>query len=348
MLVSHRSHSEREKVAYIRKHRKKWQAIVRKKNKTIVKSFWKKGDASKWAYKVEAQLETNTYQRVEQAEKLADIKLKEILNIYYEKYLVLKSKDHKKEKYLIDLLSNKPIGEKYITEITGSTLARFRDREIEEGKSPSTVKKYLLMFSRAINRTKAEHDIPIVTNPVTQIELPEEPPPIDRVLNDEEWERLLEVASKKKPYFMKAIVIIARETLCRRGELLRLKKQDINWRQGTARINKTKNNTPREIGLSPLALETLRSLPDTPDGRFFPCKSIHSFNSYWRKVLRDAKLRGVFTFHRLRHQGATDLAESDWSIAELSAQGGWKSLSSLKRYTHIQGKHLAKKMKGRA
>ena len=331
----------------IRKHYKKWQALVRKKGKVVAKSFYKKSDASKWAYKVEAQIETGLYNRIEKAEKLADIKLKEILNIYYEKYLVLKSKDHKKEKYLIDLLSNKPIGNTYLSELTGSLLARFRDRELDEGKSPSTVKKYLLMFSRAINRTKAEHDIPIVTNPVTQIELPEEPPPIDRVLNDEEWERLLEVASKKKPYFMKAIVIIARETLCRRGELLRLKKQDINWRQGTARINKTKNNTPREIGLSPLALETLRSLPDTPDGRFFPCKSVHSFNSYWRKVLRDAKLRGVFTFHRLRHQGATDLAESDWSIAELSAQGGWKSLSSLKRYTHIQGKHLAKKMKGR-
>tara|TARA_Y100001937_G_scaffold12451_1_gene15810 strand:+ start:39 stop:1046 length:1008 start_codon:yes stop_codon:yes gene_type:complete len=332
-------------MAHLRKHGKKWQGVVRKKNKLIYKSFWKKSDASAWAYKTEAQLETGTYQRVEQAEKLADIKLKEILNIYYEKYLVKKSKDHKKEKYLIDLLSNKPIGDKYLTEITGSTLARFRDRELEEGKSPSTVKKYLLMFSRAINRTKAEHDIPIITNPVTQIELPEEPPPIDRVLNEEEWDRLLEVAASKKPYFMKAIVILARETLCRRGELLRLKKQDINWRQGTARINKTKNNTPREIGLSPMALQTLRELPDTPDGRFFPCKSVHSFNSYWRKVLRDAKLQGVFTFHRLRHQGATDLAESDWSIAELSAQGGWKSLSSLKRYTHIQPKHLANKLK---
>ena len=332
-------------MAHLRKHGKKWQAVVRRKNKLIYKSFWKKSDASAWAYKTEAQLETGTYQRVERAEKLADIKLKEILNIYYEKYLVLKSKDHKKEKYLIDLLSNKPIGEKYITEITGSTLARFRDRELEDGKSPSTVKKYLQMFSRAINRTKAEHDIPIFTNPVSQIELPEEPAPIDRVLNDEEWDRLLEVAASKKPYFMKAIVILARETLCRRGELLRLKKQDINWRQGTARINKTKNNTPREIGLSPMALQTLKELPDTPDGRFFPCKSVHSFNSYWRKVLRDAKLQGVFTFHRLRHQGATDLAESDWSIAELSAQGGWKSLSSLKRYTHIQPKHLANKMK---
>ena len=68
-------------------------------------------------------------------------------------------------------------------------------------------------------------------------------------------------------------------------------------------------------------------------------------NNYVKWV--DAKLKGVFTFHRLRHQGATDLAESNWSIAELSAQGGWRSLSSLQRYTHIQAKHLAKKMKER-
>jgi len=96
-----------------------------------------------------------------------------------------------------------------------------------------------------------------------------------------------------------------------------------------------------------LAIETLRSLPDTHDGKFFPMKTVHQFNSYWRKVLRDADLKGIFTFHRFRHQGATDLAESDWTIAELSTQGGWKSLASLKRYTHIQGSHLAKKMKTR-
>ena len=126
--------------------------------------------------------------------------------------------------------------------------------------------------------------------------------------------------------------------------ILRLKWQDVNWDQATARINITKTKKPREIGLSPLAIATLRSLPRSTDGRFFPC-NVNGFNSYWRKVLKAAELQGVFTFHRLRHQGATDLAESDWSIAELSAQGGWKSLSSLKRYTHIQPKHLANKMK---
>jgi len=45
-------------MAYLTKHRKKWQARVRKKNFNVSKSFWKKSDASKWALKVEAQIET--------------------------------------------------------------------------------------------------------------------------------------------------------------------------------------------------------------------------------------------------------------------------------------------------
>ena len=335
-------------MATINKHYKKWQAHVRKKGIRVVKSFWNKSDASAWAYKTEAQIETGTYRRVQEAERLSDIKLKEVLNIYYEKYLVLNSTDHKKEKYLIDHLSKKPIGNMYLSDITGSVLAKFRDHELEEeGRSNATVKKYLMMFSRAINKVKAEHNIPITVNPVGTIKMPAEPPPIDRILTREEWRKLLVVCAKSNLYFMKEIVIVARETLCRRGELLRLKWQDVNWEQATARINITKTKKPREIGLSPLAIATLRSLPRSTDGRFFPC-NVNGFNSYWRKVLRAAELEGVFTFHRLRHQGATDLAESDWSIAELSAQGGWSSLASLKRYTHIQAKHLAKKMKTRA
>ena len=122
-------------MATIKKHFKKWKVLVRKKNIAVTKSFWKKSDASKWAYRTEAQIETGSYKRVSDAEKLADIKLKEVLSTYYEKYLRIKSKDPQNEKYLIDLLSNKPIGNKYMSEITGSTLARFRDHEIEkEGK----------------------------------------------------------------------------------------------------------------------------------------------------------------------------------------------------------------------
>jgi|TARA_R100001015_G_C4458869_1_gene46450 hypothetical protein len=34
-----------------------------------------------------------------------------------------------------------------------------------------------------------------------------------------------------------------------------------------------------------------------------------------------------------------------WSIAEISAQGGWRDLRVLKRYTHLAPEYLAKKLK---
>lgn len=34
-----------------------------------------------------------------------------------------------------------------------------------------------------------------------------------------------------------------------------------------------------------------------------------------------------------------------WTIQEISAQGGWKELKILKRYTHIRPEHLANKLK---
>ena len=48
-------------MAHIRKLRRKWQVQVRKQKIKVTKSFWKKGDASKWALKTEAQIETGFY-----------------------------------------------------------------------------------------------------------------------------------------------------------------------------------------------------------------------------------------------------------------------------------------------
>ncbi|MBO6469186.1 MAG: hypothetical protein HVK44_03405, partial [Pelagibacteraceae bacterium] len=161
-------------MAHIRKLRRKWQVQVRKQKIKVTKSFWKKSDASKWAIKTEAQIETGTYRRVQEVERIADIRICEVLNIYYEKHLKKKSKHAEDEKYLIDLVC-KLLRNAYLTDLTGSELARFRDEQLELGKSPTTVKKYLALISRAINRVKSEHNIPIVVNPVQQIEKPQEP-----------------------------------------------------------------------------------------------------------------------------------------------------------------------------
>ena len=57
-------------MAHIRKHLRKWQAIVRRGKIVVAKSFWKKSDASKWAYKVEAQIETGSYLTIKKQERL--------------------------------------------------------------------------------------------------------------------------------------------------------------------------------------------------------------------------------------------------------------------------------------
>ena len=125
-------------MAYICKHYSKWQAQVRKKKIFVSKSFHRKSDASKWAYKTEAQIETGSYRRVQEAERIADIRICEVLNIYYEKHLKKKSKHPEDEKYLIDLVC-KLLRNAYLTDLTGSELARFRDEQLEIGKSPTTV-----------------------------------------------------------------------------------------------------------------------------------------------------------------------------------------------------------------
>ena len=44
-------------MATIRKLRKRWQAIVRRKRIHVSKTFWKKSDARLWSDKTEAQIE---------------------------------------------------------------------------------------------------------------------------------------------------------------------------------------------------------------------------------------------------------------------------------------------------
>jgi hypothetical protein len=43
--------------------------------------------------------------------------------------------------------------------------------------------------------------------------------------------------------------------------------------------------------------------------------------------------------------GATDLVKQGWSIAEIQAQGGWRTLKALQKYLHIQGEHLVRNLK---
>ena len=230
-------------MAHIRKHYKKWQAVVRRRGIRAEKSFLRKGDATKWAYKVEAQIETGSYLTIKKQERLNEIKLGELLDIFFDK-TKRKSKNPKRFEYEVNYLKRFPIANLYLSQLDTKMLAEFRDARLEEGKAGSTVNKYLGLVSRAINKGRRELDMPVNFNPVSLVEKCEEKKEVDRSLDEEEWERLIECASrtefpltkdhlgrinKKREalYFMKQIIIFARETLMRQGEIFNLKKKDV-------------------------------------------------------------------------------------------------------------------------
>ena len=229
-----------------------------------------KSEASKWAYKVEAQIETGQYLTVKKQERLNEIRVCELLDIFYDKTKA-KSKHPRRFEYEVNHLKRFEIANLYLSQLDTKVLAEFRDAQLEKGKAPSTVMKYLGLISRALNKARRELDIPVNFNPVSLVEKPKERPKVDRTLDEGEWLRLIEHASKtnfvvpkypnrkRRPlYFMKQIVIFARETLMRQGEIFNLRKQDVDFLNGTAIVRKAKNDDPRKIGLSPLAMKQLK------------------------------------------------------------------------------------------
>ena len=262
------------------------------------------------------------------------MKLKDLLKLYYDKYKT-KVRRPKYFQYGINLLCKQNIGNITLIKLNSRHIAEFRDERLDAGKSPSTVKKYLGLISRAYKVGKRELDLPLQHNPVASITKPREPHGRERVLTDEELNRLLEAASESSIYFMRQIIVLAIETLCRRGEVLNLKRSDVDYYNRTAHIKVTKNNIPRAIGLSPLAVSTLQALPPTIDGKFINLGSIGGFEKAFRRCVRKANLKD-FHFHDLRHLGATKLAKQGWTTLELAAQGGWRSTSMVTvSYTHL-------------
>ena len=112
-------------MAHIRKHHGKWLAFVRRKKVRAIKSFASKGDATRWAYRTEAQIETGSYNAIKKQERLNEIKLSELLDIFFDK-IKIKSKNVKRFEYEVNHIKRFPIANLYLSQLDTKSLAEFR------------------------------------------------------------------------------------------------------------------------------------------------------------------------------------------------------------------------------
>ena len=150
----------------------------------LAESFTLRSSAVKWGNKTMTQLEEGSFKN---RDKLFKMKLRDLLNLYADKY---KNKYRSNSfEYAIRVINRSNIGACHLAHLDGVRLSNFRDLMLQT-RSTSTVRKYLLLISRAINIGTKELGIPFDHNPVTMVSLPTEPVHRDRVLADRDWETI--------------------------------------------------------------------------------------------------------------------------------------------------------------
>lgn len=327
-------------MASIRNRQGKWQVrIIRKGFAPITKSFTAKQDAERWSRQVEAEIDKGSYTNIALAERTL---FKDVIERYIQE-VTLKTRSMREDTYRLKALARHPIGKLRMTALTPIKVAQYRDERLRLVSSGAVIRE-LSYFSSIINHARREWGINMI-NPLPLVKKPASPQGRNRILTEEELGQLYTALTprvKNANHWILPLTKFALESAMRRGEILELRWEHIDFQKHTAFIPLTKNGESRLVPLSMAAIEILKALPRNLDGRVFPVTPFTLSAAIDRARIK-ANL-GDFHFHDLRHMAITRLAEKLPNLIELSAVSGHKSLAMLKRYYHPDPEKLAKKL----
>lgn len=280
-----------------------------------------------------------------------NITLGEALLRYKSKVSILK-KGFKQECFRVASLCKSFLAEKATNDITSVDIATYRDvrlasKNLKTGAliSPSTVRLEMSLLSNLFDIGKIEWGI-CSDNPVTKVRKPKSPPGRTRRVTPREERLIFRYANAHVNQEFLSIIILAIDTAMRQGEILSLCWEHINLKTRIAHLPTTKNGDARDIPLSLKARDAIIRLGVKSEGKIFSYTS-SGLKSTWRVMNERLGIKDLH-FHDLRHEAISRLWElGTLDIMEIAAISGHKSLSMLKRYTHLKAHKLVSKLEGR-
>lgn len=212
----------------------------------------------------------------------------------------------------------------------------------------------------------------LLDNPVEQIRLPQVrnernrrifdririlgSNPVESPTSEINW-----ITRETKSKTLPTIVTLAVETAMRRSELINIRREDIDFEQGTIYIANSKNGSSRYVPLSPLARYTLITYisKHNPKNKLF-AMSPSGVSRAFVRACRKARLKYEsicaakeqspnpdylkdLRFHDLRHEATSRLAEI-YEMHELAKVTGHRDTRMLLRYYHPDVIKLTQKL----
>src|ERR1044072_70083 len=240
-------------------------------------------------------------------------------------------------------------GRKKLRDLTYTDIRNFRESRLrtptrlkldEDGnpvgqRSVASVNRELALLRRMLNvacrelrwiqRNPFQDGKPLISNAVERKR--------ERILSREEEQKLLDQCTGRRKH-LRAFIVCAIDTGCRKGELLKMRWRDVDLesRELSIPMMNTKSARARSVPISSrmvVELEKLwRESDHNPEGLVFGVKDVkRSFDS----ARSDAGVSDVGV-HDLRHSYASRLAKSHMPVAEIARTLGHATLEMSYRY----------------
>ncbi len=320
-----------------------WRARVRTPGfKPKSRTFDTKAEAEVWAARAEAQLRNG----VDTIPDLAsEPTLGEALKRYGEE-VTPEKKGREQESRRICAWLERPVARLKLSQLTPAHFVEFRKARVAEGRAGSTIRLDLSLISNLYKIAKIEWGMPYLQNPIALMRKPKAGKGRDRRLTADEMERFGRALDQCRNPLISAVAKFALHTAARQGEILRLRRDQVDVKRRAMILRDTKNGDDRVVPLSKEALDIVLARLGQQDGnpRLFPITR-NTIACAWRRILRRASIED-FRFHDLRHEATSRLFERGLSIMEVQRITGHKTLAMLVRYTHMDVGRLVERLDG--
>lgn len=351
-----------------------YRAQVRRQGqRSISKTFELKRDAEAWIQEVERKIRRGEIDELDPTTQ--SITVADALDDYEAEVLPTLAREGAGSKAPLSRIRDK-FGPLFVAGLRAPSINDWtRGLTKTEKLSGQTVIHHLNALSSVIRHAQQSLGVHMPAgNPVRLVKRPAPASARDRVLRDGEFDLIIRAArdpgdgpGQEPSPLLEPIIRLALETSMRQGELLALRWSWIDFKNRIIKLpaDSTKNGAARDVALSSTSLAVLRELKDEPrhiSGRVFGTwKDSQSFQKPWQRLLRRARrlyieecqaaeikpVAGMLEnlrFHDLRHHATTELFSRGLNPFEVASMTGHKSMSMLKRYTHVDAAKLAQKL----
>jgi integrase len=242
------------------------------------------------------------------------------------------------------------LSEKYgqtpISQLTSHSLRLFHLEIRKSGLSPASADRHLALLRHALNLA-VEFNL-LDKNPTAGLKLFNEDNRRDRLMTDDELQRLMAVLDSDPARTPCLVIKWLLYTACRKGEALHLRWSDINrdTRTWTIQAANAKSKKRRVVPLNSGALAILDELKpgNTSEWVFLNSRTgerLQSIDRVWNQRLRGAAgLPNDVVLHSMRHMGASMALASGADLASVRDLLGHADISTTEKYLHASGKSL--------